>query len=149
MIKKTNISIKNRKASFNYEIIDEYTAGISLNGCEVKSLRCGNANINDAFCVTHNGEVILKNAYIKEYIANDHSGYDPMRDRKLLLNKKEIIKITKDSQCLGYTVIPLLVFFSQNGYAKIKIAVCKGKHNYDKRETIKARDIEREMMRMQ
>lgn len=143
------VNIKNRKASFEYEIIDKYTAGLALNGCEVKSLRAGNANINEAFCIVDNGEMILKNAYIKEYIANDHSGYDSVRDRKLLLNKKEIMKIAKDSQMPGYTIIPLLIFFNTKGYAKINIAVCKGKHNYDKRETIKARDIEREMRRMQ
>jgi len=143
------VNIKNRKASFEYEIIDKYTAGLALNGCEVKSLRAGNANINEAFCIVDNGEMILKNAYIKEYIVNDHSGYDSVRDRKLLLNKKEIMKIAKDSQMPGYTIIPLLIFFNTKGYAKINIAVCKGKHNYDKRETIKARDIEREMRRMQ
>ena len=143
------VNIKNRKASFEYEIIDRYTAGIALNGCEVKSLRSGNANINEAFCIVDNGEIILKNAHIKEYIVNDHSGYDSLRDRKLLLNKKEILKIEKDSQLPGYTIIPLLIFFNQKGYAKINIAVCRGKHNYDKRETIKARDIEREMKRIQ
>ena len=142
-------NIKNRKASFDYEIIDRYTAGIALSGCEVKSLRSGNANINEAFCIVDNGEIILKNAYIKEYIVNDHSGYDSIRDRKLLLNKKEILKIAKDSQLPGYTIVPLLIFFNQKGYAKINIAVCRGKHNYDKRETIKARDIEREMKRIQ
>jgi SsrA-binding protein len=142
-------NIKNRKASFDYEIIDRYTAGIALSGCEVKSLRGGNANINEAFCIVDNGEIILKNAYIKEYIVNDHSGYDSLRDRKLLLNKKEILKIAKDSQLPGYTIVPLLIFFNQKGYAKINIAVCRGKHNYDKRETIKARDIEREMKRIQ
>lgn len=142
-------NIKNRKASFDYEIIDRYTAGIALSGCEVKSLRIGNANINEAFCIVDNGEIILKNAYIKEYIVNDHSGYNSLRDRKLLLNKKEILKIAKDSQLPGYTIVPLLIFFNQKGYAKINIAVCRGKHNYDKRETIKARDIEREMKRIQ
>lgn len=141
-------NIKNRKASFDYEIIDRYTAGIALSGCEVKSLRSGSANINEAFCIVDNGEIILKNAYIKEYIVNDHSGYDSLRDRKLLLNKKEILKIAKDSQLPGYTIVPLLIFFNQKGYAKINIAVCRGKHNYDKRETIKARDIEREMKRI-
>lgn len=145
---KDLISIKNRKARFEYEILDEYTAGIALAGHEVKSLRYGVADINNAFCIVNNGEVILKNSYIKEYIANDHSGYEPTRDRKLLLNKKEIRKIAKDSELPGHTIIPLLIFFNDNGRAKINIAVCRGKHDYDKRETIKARDAEREINRI-
>ena len=145
---KDLISIKNRKARFEYEILDEYTAGIALAGYEVKSLRYGVADINNAFCIVNNGEVILKNSYIKEYIANDHSGYEPTRDRKLLLNKKEIRKIAKDSELPGHTIIPLLIFFNDNGRAKINIAVCRGKHDYDKRETIKARDAEREINRI-
>lgn len=148
MSKKTTPVIKNRKATFEYEIIDNYTAGLALLGCEVKSLRNGDANINEAFCIISGGQAILKNSYIKEYIANDHTGYEPTRDRVLLLNKKEINKIQKDSQLPGYTIIPLRIFFNENGYAKIAIAVCRGKHNYDKRETIKARDIERELKRM-
>lgn len=144
---KDLISIKNRKAHFEYEILDKYTAGIALAGCEVKSLRSGAADINEAFCIVNNDEVILKNSYIKEYIANDHSGYEPTRDRKLLLNKKEIRKIAKDSQLPGYTIVPLLIFFNENGKAKVEIAVCRGKHNYDKREAIKARDIERDLKR--
>lgn len=145
---KDLISIKNRKARFEYEILDEYTAGIALAGHEVKPLRYGVADINNAFCIVNNGEVILKNSYIKEYIANDHSGYEPTRDRKLLLNKKEIRKIAKDSELPGHTIIPLLIFFNDNGRAKINIAVCRGKHDYDKRETIKARDAEREINRI-
>lgn len=144
---KDLVSIKNRKAHFEYEILDKYTAGLALTGCEVKSLRCGAADINEAFCVVNGGEVVLKNSYIKEYISNDHSGYEPTRDRKLLLNKKEIQKIWKASLAPGYTVIPLLIFFNEKGLAKADIAVCRGKHAYDKRETIKARDIERELKR--
>lgn len=144
---KDLISIKNRKAYYEYEILDKYTAGLALTGCEVKSLRGGAANLNEAFCIINNGEVILKNSYIKEYIVNDHSGYEPTRDRKLLLNKKEIRKLEKDSQLPGYTIIPLLIFFNEKGFAKIDIALCKGKHNYDKREAIKSRDIERELKR--
>lgn len=140
-----HIEINNRKARFNYTVVDTYVAGIVLQGNEVKSLRSGNGNISDAYCVVDNGEVVCLNSYIAEYI-KDWSGYNPYRQRKLLLNKKEIKKIAKVIEQPGYTLVPLKIFFNEHNYAKMLIGVCKGKHDYDKRETIKERDLEREMV---
>ena len=141
---KKHIEINNRKARFNYTIIDTYIAGIVLQGNEVKSLRNGNANISEAYCIINNGEVFCNNSYIAEYI-KDWSKYDPYRQRKLLLNKKEIKKIEKISEQPGYTIIPLKIFFNEQNRVKVLLGICKGKHDYDKRETIKERDLEREM----
>jgi len=139
-----HIEINNRKARFNYTVVDTYVAGIVLQGTEVKSLRAGNANISESYCVINDGEVVCLNSYIAEYI-KDWSGYDPYKQRKLLLNKKEIKKIAKAIEEPGYTLVPLKIFFNEQNRAKMLIGVCKGKHDYDKRETIKERDFEREM----
>lgn len=139
-----HIEINNRKARFNYTVVDTYIAGIVLQGNEVKSLRGGNANISESYCVINDSEVFCLNSYIAEYI-KDWSGYDPYRQRKLLLNKKEIKKIAKAIEEPGYTLVPLKIYFNEQNRAKMLIGVCKGKHDYDKRETIKERDLEREM----
>ena len=140
-----HIEINNRKARFNYTVVDTYVAGIVLQGNEVKSLRSGNGNISEAYCTVNNGEVICLNSYIAEYI-KDWSGYDPYRQRKLLLNKKEIRKITKIIGEPGYTLVPLQVYF-KNGKAKVEIGLARGKKLYDKREDIAKKDARRETER--
>lgn len=139
-----HIEINNRKARFNYTVVDTYTAGIVLQGNEVKSLRSGNAGISESYCVVNKNEVFCIGSYIAEYI-KDWSGYDPYRQRKLLLNKKEIKKITKAIEQPGYTLVPLKIFFNEHNRVKVLLGICKGKHDYDKRESIKKRDLEREM----
>ena len=140
--------IKNKKAHFNYEFIETYVAGIVLRGNEVKSIRNGECNINESYCIfagKNNQEIYLNNAYISpiksDWTSDNKNG---LRLRKLLLNRKEIRKIQKYSSMPGLTVIPIKIFF-QNNLAKCEIAVCRGKHDYDKRENIKKRDSEREM----
>jgi SsrA-binding protein len=133
----------NRKAKFEYTILDEYNSGIVLTGPEIKSLRSGHANINDSYCVIVNGEIILKNMFIGRYdYDNDKNNYE-RRDRKLLLTKKEIKKISSKLIDKGLTIIPLSI--NINNYAKIKIAVAKGKKLWDKRESIKNRELDRRM----
>lgn len=136
--------IKNRKAKYNYELLDEYIAGIELRGHEVKSIYNGKANINDAYCVVTNGEVFIKNMHVSEWMNSAFDG-DPYRDRKLLLNKQEIRKLEKFVRIPGNTIVPTLLFFNENHKLKVKIFTAKGKHDYDKRETIKQRDIERSL----
>jgi SsrA-binding protein len=133
----------NRKAKFEYELLDEYVAGIVLTGPEIKSIRSGCANINDSYCLVSNGEIIIRNMFISKY-DHDFSKIDSeRRDRKLLLTKKEIKKITSKLIDKGLTIVPLLV--SVGKYAKIKIAVAKGKKLWDKRESIKNRELDRRM----
>jgi SsrA-binding protein len=136
--------IVNRKAYFEYHIIKEFIAGIQLVGSEVKSLRQGNANMGDSFCYVWNGEVFIKNLHISKYNESSYLNHDERRDRKLLLNKKEIRDIIKLTQETGITTVPLEIF-TMNGKFKVKIGVAKGKKNYDKRETIKKRDTDREI----
>lgn len=138
---------ENRKARHNYEILDTYEAGIVLFGCEIKSIRSGNVNISDTYCVIDNGEVWVKNMYIKEYENKGYTKIDPYRDRKLLLTKNEIRKLSQKVKTKGLTVVPITLFINKNGYAKMNIALCKGKHEYDKKQQIKDRDIQREMDR--
>jgi SsrA-binding protein len=133
----------NRRAKFEYTLLDQYTAGIVLTGPEIKSLRSGRANLNDSYCVVVDGEIILKNMFISRYDYDTDKNSQERRDRKLLLTKKEIKKITSKLIDKGLTIIPLSV--SVNKYAKIKISVAKGKKLWDKRETIKNRDIDRNL----
>lgn len=137
------MEIKNRKARFNYFIEDTYEAGISLWGTEIKSIRKGSANFNDAYISIHNGEAYIKNMYIAKYENGNRFNHDERRDRKLLLHKKEIKKLCTEVGNTGYTLVPLRLYFKGN-YAKIEIGLAKGKKLYDKRETIKKRDLERE-----
>lgn len=140
--------INNRKANFNYYVEDTINCGIVLLGGEVKSIRNGNATINDSFAIIEKNEVWMINSYIQQWKGTNHNltgGYDPVRRRKLLLKRKEINKLAKAIQTPGYTLIPLKVFFTERGLCKVQLGVCKGKHDYDKRETIKKRDLEREL----
>jgi SsrA-binding protein len=138
------MSIKNRKAYFEYHILKEYVAGMKLVGSEVKSLRQNNCTMSDTYCYTWDGEIFVKNLHISKYEESSWMNHDEKRDRKLLLNKKEINDIIKSTKDNGITIIPLEVFI-QNGKFKLKIGVCKGKKVHDKRDSIKKRDIEREI----
>ena len=137
--------IRNRQAYYDYLIDDKYDAGMVLTGTEVKSLRAGRASFNDSYCYFHRGEMWIKSLHIAEYSHGTSSNHDPLRERKLLLNKKELRKIESKIKEKGITVVPLRIFFSEKGIAKIELGLGKGKKLYDKRETIKQRDNQREL----
>lgn len=139
------VDIRNRRSSFEYSFIERYTAGMVLKGSEIKSIREGKATINDAHCIIHNGELFLKGMHIAEYKNAGQYGHVPVSDRKLLLNKKEIKDISDALKNKGLTIIPLHLFLNKKGFAKLEIAVAKGKKIHDKRDTMKKRDTEREI----
>lgn len=141
------MEIKNRSAFHEYFFDNKYVAGIVLTGTEVKSLRAGKASFNDSYCIIHKGEMWLKSLHIAEYSHGTVNNHDPVRDRKLLLQKREISKIESKLKEKGYTLIPLLIFFNDKNLIKVEIGLGKGKKIHDKRETIKKRDVEREMKR--
>jgi SsrA-binding protein len=139
--------IKNRSAFHEYFIDSRYEAGIMLLGTEVKSLREGKVSFNDSYCLVHKGEVWLKSFHIAEYSHGTVNNHDPLRDRKLLLQKREIKKIEAKLKEKGYTLVPLRIFFNEKNLAKAEIGLAKGKKLHDKRESIKQKDVEREMKR--
>lgn len=141
------MEIKNRSAFHEYFIDNSYVAGIVLAGTEVKSLREGKASFNDSYCLVHKGEIWLKSLHIAEYSHGTMNNHDPVRDRKLLLQKREIKKIESKLKEKGYTLIPLKIFLTDKNLIKIEIGLARGKKLHDKRETIKNRDVEREMKR--
>lgn len=141
------MEIKNRSAFHEYFIDDKWVAGIVLTGTEVKSLRAGKASFNDSYCIIHKGEIWIKSLHIAEYSHGTVNNHDPIRDRKLLLQKREINKIESKLKEKGYTLVPLHIFFNDKNLIKIEIGLAKGKKLHDKRETIKKRDVEREMKR--
>lgn len=143
-----DINIKNRRASFDYEIGDTFTAGIVLTGTEIKSLRQGKAGLTDTFCYVDNGEVWVKNMYIAEYFYGTYNNHATRRDRKLLLNRKEIAKLEKSGKETGFTIVPLRLFINDRGLAKLVIGIGRGKKAYDKRQAIKEREDKRSMARM-
>lgn len=144
-----NINIQNKKARFQYEILDKYTAGIVLTGTEIKSIRSSKASIAESFCeFNENGELFVVNMTIQEYAFGNYYNHKPKATRKLLLNKKELKKLNKEVQNTGLTIIPLRLFINEKGYAKLEIALAKGKKLYDKRETIKDRDNKRNLDRI-
>ncbi len=145
---KTSVQIRNKKASFEYFFVDTYTAGIVLTGTEIKSIRAGKASLVDAFCVITNGEIWVQGMNISPYFYGSYANHEARRPRKLLLNRKEIKILDSDSQAPGYTIIPTLVFIDDNGRAKMNIALAKGKKEYDKRQTLKAKEDKREMDRV-
>ncbi len=145
--KKNNIQIKNKKASFDYVFIDTYTAGIVLTGTEIKSIRAGKASLVDTFCYVHNGEMWVKGMNISPYFYGSYNNHEARRDRKLLLNKKEIRRLAEETKTPGYTIVPTLLFINDNGRAKLNIALCRGKKEFDKRETLKLKQDKREMER--
>ena len=147
MEKKNNILIDNRKANYNYFLLEEYVAGIVLEGCEVKSIRNRDVNMSDSYCTFVGNELIIKNIHISPYKNSGftYKDYDPKRDRKLLLTKRELRKLQKDVQAKGYTIVPVNLYTNDKGLVKLTIAMAKGKHTYDKSQTIKERDLDREM----
>ena len=146
-MKLPQVNIKNKRASFGYELLDTYQAGIVLTGTEIKSIRLGKASLVDTFCFFNNGELWVKNMYIAEYFYGTYNNHQARRDRKLLLTKKELQKIQRLSKESGFSVIPTKIYISDKGLAKIIVAVAKGKKVYDKRESIKEREDKRQMDR--
>lgn len=142
------INIKNKRATFDYEIGDTYTAGIVLTGTEIKSIRESRASLADTYCVIDNGEVWVKNMHVAEYSFGSYNNHVTRRDRKLLLNRKEIAKLAKACDDPGYTVVPLRLFINERGLAKLVIGVARGKKQYDKRQSIRERDDKRMLDRM-
>lgn len=143
-----NINIKNRRATFDYEIGDTYTAGMVLTGTEIKSIRAGKASLTDSYCIIDRGEVWVKQMNISEYFYGSYNNHVTRRDRKLLLSKKEIAKIEKAIADPGYTLIPLRIFINDRGYAKLVVGIARGKKQYDKRQAIKEREDKRILDRM-
>jgi SsrA-binding protein len=141
------IDIKNRKASFEYAFLDKYLAGLQLTGTEIKSIRAGKANINEGFCVFNREELFIRNMHIAHYFDGTYNNVEEKRDRKLLLNKSELNKLQNKLKDQGLTIIPLRLFINEKGFAKLEIALAKGKKLFDKREDIKKKDIGREMDR--
>ncbi len=148
MAQNSNINIKNRKATFDYEIIETFTAGIVLTGTEIKSLRQGKAGLTDTYCMVENHELWVKNMYISEYSYGSYNNHSTHRDRKLLLTRKELNKIAKAAEQPGYSIVPLRIFINERGLAKVVIAVARGKKIYDKRQTIKEREDKRNLDRL-
>ena len=142
------IEIKNRKASFEFYLLQRYEAGMILRGTEIKAIREGAANLSDAFCYMRGGEIFVKNLFISEYSQGSYYNHDARRERKLLLNKIEIKMIDRKLTEKGFTLIPVRLFISERGFAKLEIALAQGKKLYDKRATIKEKDNRREMDRI-
>jgi len=148
MTLSSDINIKNKKAYFEYHILDTYVAGIRLLGTEIKSIREGKANINDSFCSFFDDGLYIRNMHIAEYSHGSFYNHEAKRDRQLLLNKKELKKLRTKSEERGFTIIPLRIYISKRGFAKVEIALAQGKKDFDKRETIKERDTKRELARV-
>jgi len=146
--KKTNINIKNRKASFEYELLERYDAGMQLVGTEIKSIRNGKVNLSDSYCRFFGGELYVRNLHIAEYEMGTHFNHEVKRDRKLLLTKKELRKLDRKIQESGLTLIPVRLYINEKGLAKLEIALARGKKTYDKRESIKKKDTQRDMERL-
>lgn len=144
-MKAKDINIQNKKARFNYEISDTYTAGIVLTGTEIKSIRDGKASLVDSYCVVDNGEVWVKGMNISEYFYGSYNNHVARRDRKLLLNKKEIAKISRSAEDVGFTIVPLKLFINERGLAKLLIGIGRGRKQYDKRQAIRERDDKRKL----
>lgn len=142
------MEIKNRSAFFEYQIDDKYDAGMVLTGTEVKSLRSGKVSFNDSYCIFQDGELFIKSLHISEYELGTYANHNPVRDRKLLLNKKELRKMMGKIKEKGFTIIPLKIYFAESGKAKVQIGLARGKKLHDKRESIKQREADRELRRI-
>lgn len=143
-----NISIKNRKATFEYELVERFVAGMKLQGTEIKSIRNGKVSLVDSYCQFFGNELFVKNLHIAEYELGTCNNHIAKRDRKLLLNRKELDKLTKKVKESGFTIIPVKLFVNDRGLAKLEIALARGKKTYDKRETLKTKDAKRDIDRM-
>lgn len=147
IITNTTIKIKNRRASFEYFLVERFVAGIQLTGTEIKSIREGKANLSDAYCSFTGLELHVRNMHISEYTLGTYNNHEPKRDRKLLMNKRELRKLSTKVKEKGFTIIPVSLFINDRGLAKLEIALAKGKHTYDKREALKQKDSKREIER--
>jgi len=147
-MKQPSLNIKNKRASFDYEFIETFTAGIVLTGTEIKSIRMGKASLVDTYCILLKGEMWVKNMHITEYFYGSYNNHVVRRDRKLLLNKKEIKKLERGTKETGFTIVPVRMFINEKGLAKVVIALAKGKKQYDKRESLKEKDDRRDMDRI-
>lgn len=147
MEKRPTIQIKNRKAAFDYHLMDKYTAGLVLTGTEIKSIRLGKASLVDTYCVIINGEVWVKNMNIAQYFYGTYNNHAARRDRKLLLNRREIRKLQQATKSPGFTIVPTLLFIDENSRAKLDICLARGKRDYDKRETLKEKEDRRSIDR--
>jgi len=147
MFKKSNILIRNKKATFNYEILDRYIAGIQLYGTEIKSIRDGKAGLTETYCAFINNELWVKNMHIATYFFGTYNNHDVRRDRKLLLNKRELNKLIRGTKETGNTIVPTKLFINDRGLAKLEIGLAKGKKTYDKRQTLKEKEDKRSMDR--
>ncbi|MFN8240565.1 MAG: SsrA-binding protein SmpB [Bacteroidales bacterium] len=143
-----DITIKNKKATHDYEFLEKYIAGIQLRGTEIKSVRDGKVTLVDSFCQFRDGELFIRGMHISEYYWGNLNNHDPLRERKLLLTSKELRKIERKVKETGLTIIAIKVFINERGLAKAEIAIARGKKEYDKRETLKKKDASREMDRM-
>ena len=146
--KHKEVNIKNKRATFDFAIGDTYTAGLVLTGTEIKSIRDGKASLADTFCYIDNGEVWVKNMYVAEYFYGSYNNHPARRDRKLLLNRREIVKLQKNGKEAGYTIVPLRLFINDRGLAKLVIGVARGKKEFDKRQSIKDRESKRDLARV-
>ena len=147
MYQKSQVNIKNRRAWFDYLVLDRYVAGIQLQGTEIKSVRESKASLADTYCVFVNGELWVKQMHIAEYRFGTYNNHIAKRDRKLLLHRKELRKLERDTKESGKTIVPLNLYIDENGRAKLEIALCQGKHSYDKRQSLKEKEDKREMRR--
>lgn len=145
---KSDIRILNKKAKFEYIILDRFTAGIQLFGTEIKSIREGKASLVDSYCAVEHGEMYVKQMHIAEYRFGSYANHEAKRDRKLLLTKREIRKLDKATKDTGKTIVPLVLFINEKGLAKMEIAICQGKHAYDKRQSLREADDKREVAQL-
>ncbi len=148
MMKQANINIKNKRATFDYELLETFTAGLVLTGTEIKSIRLGKASLVDTFCIFEKNELWVRNMNISEYFYGSYNNHAARRDRKLLLTKKELKKIVRMVKETGYTIVPTRLFITDKGLAKLNIAVARGKKQYDKRQSLKEKDDKRMLDRM-
>ena len=147
-MKQAQINIRNKRATFDYELIETFTAGIILTGTEIKSIRLGKASLVDTFCIFERGELWVKNMHITEYFYGSYNNHVARRDRKLLLNRNELKKISRLTKQSGFTIVPTRLFINDKGLAKVNIAIAKGKKEYDKRNSLKEKEDKRDMDRM-
>ncbi len=147
-MKHATVNIKNKKATFDYELLETFTAGMVLTGTEIKSIRLGKASLVDSYCLLENGECWVRNMHIAEYFYGTYNNHNARRDRKLLLNRKELQKLMRLTRETGFTIIPVRLFINDKGLAKLVIAVAKGKKQYDKRQSLKEKEDKRSMERM-
>lgn len=144
---KAGINIVHKRASFDYELVDTYVAGIVLTGTEIKSIRQGKASLVDTYCYFTRGELWVKNMHVSRYFEGSYNNHAALRDRKLLLHRKELRNLERDTKSPGYTIVPVRLYIDDNGRAKLEIALARGKREYDKRETLRAKEDRREMDR--